>query len=38
LRWPNEGNSTCAQCHLQSLCRVGELSASDGEDEEDGDE
>jgi ATP-dependent helicase/nuclease subunit B len=38
LRWPDSSNSTCAQCHLQSLCRVSELSASVGEDEEDADE
>jgi hypothetical protein len=35
LHWPNEGNSTCGQCHLQSLCRVGELSPASRADEED---
>jgi probable DNA repair protein len=39
LHWPSEGNSTCAQCDLQPLCRVGELSPSAREDdEEDADE
>ena len=38
LRWPSEGNSSCAQCHLQPLCRVAELSPCAGDDEEDADE